>query len=416
MMRKYFLKKTLVCGIIISFICLVIAPNVNCEKIKTKSKNSDSEPFNPFLSGWFARKTVTIKHEKIQENLTDFPLLISVVDSDLAAKIQDDGDDILFMDSKGKANKLCHEIELFNSSSGKLVVWVKIPHISSSSDTKIEMYFRNSKCDNQQEPADVWTTNYKGVWHMNSGTNNNQGDSTINNHILSHYGSPTSVEGKIGYAVDLNGLSDYFTYPADTDFLMGAGSFTIAAWVKADNDAKDDDGRVIVYKGSDGPTHTHAYAFWNVRQGTGFSAITIDDNTVAKAVFGISDLSDGMWHYIVGARDQDKIKIWVDGILEGSTYIGNYGSLDGAGRLYVGRGGIEARYLKGVLDDLIIIKGVAKSDGWIATSYNNQNDPSGFYTVSRESTKSYNENYLGVLENLQSYLFRLPFIKHLFGV
>jgi len=50
----------------------------------------------------------------VYRDLTDFPVLISVVDQGLRDHAQDDGDDIIFMDNDGIANQLGHEIEYFD--------------------------------------------------------------------------------------------------------------------------------------------------------------------------------------------------------------------------------------------------------------------------------------------------------------
>jgi hypothetical protein len=61
--------------------------------------------FNPFNEGWQYRKKITIDHNKVDGNLENFPVLVSITDVDLRDKVQDDGDDILFMDGVGVANR-----------------------------------------------------------------------------------------------------------------------------------------------------------------------------------------------------------------------------------------------------------------------------------------------------------------------
>ena len=85
--------------------------------------------FNPFDEGWSFRKKITIDHDLVEGNLSDFPVLVSVVDSDLKNKAQVDGDDLLFMDGSGVANKLFHEIEYYNEDSGELIAWVKLDYL-----------------------------------------------------------------------------------------------------------------------------------------------------------------------------------------------------------------------------------------------------------------------------------------------
>ncbi|MHC4639880.1 MAG: hypothetical protein ACYTBV_20675, partial [Planctomycetota bacterium] len=74
----------------------------------------------PFSEGWTYRKQITIDNTKVDSDQSDFPVLVSLAsDADLAAKAQSDGNDILFADNAD--NKIPHEIELFNDSTGQLV-------------------------------------------------------------------------------------------------------------------------------------------------------------------------------------------------------------------------------------------------------------------------------------------------------
>jgi hypothetical protein len=106
--------------------------------------------FDPFDEGWQYRKKVTIDHDLVDGNLASFPVLVSTTDSDLRDKAQNDGDDILFMDGPGVANRLYHEVEFFDGSNGELVAWVNVPSLSSSVDTVLYMYYGNPSSSSQQ--------------------------------------------------------------------------------------------------------------------------------------------------------------------------------------------------------------------------------------------------------------------------
>jgi len=78
------------------------------------------EPGSWWDMGWHYRRKVTVDHSLVGENLSDFPVLISVdFDVGFANHVQDDGDDFVFTDET--AHRLHHEIELFNGSSGMFV-------------------------------------------------------------------------------------------------------------------------------------------------------------------------------------------------------------------------------------------------------------------------------------------------------
>ncbi|MCD6457159.1 MAG: DUF2341 domain-containing protein, partial [Methanophagales archaeon] len=88
---------------------------------------------------WHYRKPIEIDHNKIAADLTDFPVLINLAsDTNLSARAQEDGDDIVFTDSDN-STRLDHEIEKFNGSTGELQAWVRIPSLSSTTNTTILM-------------------------------------------------------------------------------------------------------------------------------------------------------------------------------------------------------------------------------------------------------------------------------------
>jgi predicted glutamine amidotransferase len=114
---------------------------------------------------WEFRKPITIYHSNVTSDLTNFPVLVNITDSDLATKAQVDGDDIVFTDPSGL--KLDHEIEYYNGTSGLLVAWVKIPSLSSTEDTTIYMYYGNPDALNQENTQQVWDADYMMTQHFN---------------------------------------------------------------------------------------------------------------------------------------------------------------------------------------------------------------------------------------------------------
>jgi len=117
---------------------------------------------------WIYRKKIDINHNMINENLENFPVLINIVDSDLSSKAQSDADDIVFTDNNGE--KLNHEIELFEVD-GKLITWVNVTSINSSSDTTIYMYYGNPQSNNQENSLETWDSNFVMVQHLNEAIN-----------------------------------------------------------------------------------------------------------------------------------------------------------------------------------------------------------------------------------------------------
>jgi hypothetical protein len=125
--------------------------------------------FKPASSSWPYKKLVTIDYTKVTAAQSNFPVLVSVTDTDLldsdnGGSVQPDGDDILFIGTDG--TKLSHEIEEYDGSTGTLNAWVEIPALSASADTKFYLYYGNASCSSQQDVSGVWDNSYAGVWHM----------------------------------------------------------------------------------------------------------------------------------------------------------------------------------------------------------------------------------------------------------
>ena len=123
--------------------------------------------FDPFAEGWEYRKMITVNHTMVAGELEYFPVLLDLTDTDLRDKAQDDGDDILFMDGAGVATRLYHEIEEFDSSTGRLIAWVNISSLSPTVDTSFYLYYGNMGSSNQQCPDKTWDSDFMLVQHFN---------------------------------------------------------------------------------------------------------------------------------------------------------------------------------------------------------------------------------------------------------
>ncbi|MFY0601456.1 MAG: DUF2341 domain-containing protein [Cyclobacteriaceae bacterium] len=111
-------------------------------------------------------KTITINSYQVSgsTDLIDFPILISFTDTDVATNAQStSGYDIRFM-LKDCRCWLDHQIESYNSGTGEYVAWVRIPRLSASQDTEIEMYYGNSSVLTDPSTDRVWSSDYVGVW------------------------------------------------------------------------------------------------------------------------------------------------------------------------------------------------------------------------------------------------------------
>lgn len=167
------------------------------------------------------------------------------------------GYDIVFAESDG-SEIFKHEIEKYDETTGEYVAWVKIPTLSGTSHTRIYMYYGSSDVSGDtQHVSDVWSSCYKGVWHLKedpSCTAPQMDDSTSNSNDFTTIGSMTSddqVTGKIDGSLELDGSNDYISRLYDSDFDFGTGSFTVSGWFKTSGSTGTSNISISVNQSSD---------------------------------------------------------------------------------------------------------------------------------------------------------------------
>jgi hypothetical protein len=328
--------------------------------------------FDPFDEGWMYRKKITIDHDLVEADLSDFPVLVSVIDIDLRDKAQEDGDDILFMDGSGVATRLMHEIELFDDSDGELVCWVKLPDLDGDVDSVFYVYYGNPYCDSQEYPTKVWDEDYLAVWHMA----NNQ-DSTSNNYDLDIHGGMSTTNSYIGRGYDFTKSNGH--YLSENNLLSNFESeVTYITWWYTSTVGHGD---CIVR------SENHHSADQCVLQisGTKLNALTEHAGTGSEYAQTTADVTINDWHFAaLTYKSGSKTAVHYNGIKNlapGPTgQIENGNDYD----FHVG-GERDGADWDGIIDEIQICK-VRKSDDWINTAYNSMNMPSNFMSFGPEET------------------------------
>jgi thermitase len=330
-----------------------------------------------WYTSWSNRKPITILHGEVSggASLTNFPVLISLAsDANLAQLAQASGNDILFTGSDG-VTKLSHQIESYTASSGRLVAWVQVPSVSSTADTMIYMYYGNPSAANQQQAAQVWDSNYLGVWHFPNGTTLNASDSTANADNGTIHGA-TATTGQIDGGASFNGTSNSISIPGAS----GTGTYTISMWV---NDSSTSGMAFGTFGSGSGSEGSHLIIY-PVNNQAGFY-----DSSGGGFTYLGSGLSSGVMRYMVYVMSvaSGTVTIYNNGISLGTGSYNNVGSLDAAytqiGADYDG----ASSFFGGIIDEFRI-SSIVRSPGWIATEYNNQNSPSAFVSVGAQQQPS----------------------------
>jgi hypothetical protein len=333
-------------------------------------------PFNPFDEGWQYRKQISINHSQVAGNLSNFPMLVHIIDADLRAKAQSDGDDILFMDGPGVAHKLYHEIENYQTSNGELFAWVNMMNLTADKDTVLYLYYGNPNSTSEQMSERVWNPYFAGVWHLK-----NFQDSTINGNHGTNYGTIAS-SGKIGDAREFDGSNDYILVD-DVPSLNfhTANKFSISLWIKRD--------RLNTYESliSKATTaHMSGYAVQIMENNT--IVFVLFDGSQEYLIYSNQIIVDTNWHYITVVWDGTQQDIFIDGVLDNSRNIGDVSIADDSKPLEFGHhyGYMDGKHpFDGSIDDIQISK-IDRNSDWISTSHINQNNPSAFLSVGPEES------------------------------
>jgi hypothetical protein len=374
-----------------------------------------SDAQTAWLGDWEYRKKIAIEHNKVAGDLTDFPVLVSITDADLKAGAKPDGSDIVVTSADG-TNKLSREIEEYDDSDGTLALWFKAPNLWGSADTRFYLYYGNATASETNDPA-TWDSHYVLVLHL-SETNTNFDNSGYDEHYDStsytnHAGWFKDNKGFGGGTMNTNGKiagGDFMGYPAyqsndqirvdhDASLNFRTNDFTVSIWMRTQSGqgyGLHGEGSLITKIEFDAPTNGWRF---------GLYACCPDPNTALRTyymtggatreerIFNTNDiyLADDEWHYVgmsLGRQPavDSNLIFWADDKIHvnNTAYDGAAAiDQDGDEDVYIGsvQGGSFGWF--GFLDE-VRISNVARDSNWIATSYNNQGDPSSFHTLGLE--------------------------------
>lgn len=319
-----------------------------------------------WLSGYSYRKKLTIDSTKVAGSLSNFPIVVSIIDdTDLGTKALATGYDINFTLHNG-TTPLPYERISFSIAGGvcNALFFVQVPSLDNEN---IYLYYGKADATDIQNITGVWDDNYKGVWHLEESGTGAAGDykdsTTSAYNSINTADQPTQTTGKLGYGQSLNGSSSYISL-GDTKYIL-QNSFTVEWW----------------------------------SSGTGCVLGSYAGNKVFVSAtgFGIfGEFPAGSWRNysfkptVFNSALLNHFAIVFDGTLLTGYLNGSQVSqiaVDATTKIYLWLVGLSGYWgddhFNGVIDELRI-SDTNRSSSWISTSYNTQNSPSTFYTVSAE--------------------------------
>jgi hypothetical protein len=224
----------------------------------------------------------------------------------------------------------------------------------------------------------------KLVMHMENLTKDDLG------HTITNVGATIDTTNyKIGTSsASFNGTSNYISIAKSSDFNIGTNDFTISFYVKTTTYVNSGYFRRFFTLGGTDSTNTIQLLFY------GSDKITVYSNAVAIA--GATSIANGAWHHIELSRASGTLRLFVDGVLDGSVAFTN--SLT-AGATYnpaIGcYGDFTGGYFQGNIDEFILLNGKALHTTNFTppiTQYGLNYDTTGYNKISQSSTSLVDAN------------------------
>lgn len=332
---------------------------------------------NPFFM-----RSLTIDHTQVPSTQTNFPVLFNFTDNTFRT-IGNGGhvstvNDILFYGDSAGMNPLKFEIERYTATTGEIVAWIKLPSISSASDTIFYIRYGDPSITTDHSDArSVWSNGFVCVYHLKDGTTLSMVDSANENTAINHLATATAgqIDGAAAFA---SASSQYI----DCGTTLARTSVTISAWIN----------------GTTFPNAYNTVGGWNDNTGGTKQAMIWVKSTGKMTFFvntgsavgydgtGTNTLVAGTTYYVTLTYDSTSGLVgYINAGVDGTAAANGILVVSGAPPFYIGRDFVTAgRFWNGVIDEVRESQ-VARSANWITCEYNNQKTSSTFIALGAET-------------------------------
>lgn len=343
------------------------------------------------LAGYHFYKTITIQSSQVAGSVahSNFPILINEIDGDLATvgnggKVQSIyGYDIAFTAADG-STLLDHQIERYDPTDGNFQAWVKIPTLSTSTNTEIRMYYGNGSISSDPSTTNVWDANFAAVYHLTDDFI----DKTANNNDFTNFGTSNNGSGKIAKCRNFS-TSDYMTAPSHSSIAL-SGDVTLSTWIHPDVIQTVDplDNALIGIGGvGDILDGNHLY-YLNINADSTISMLweygILGTDVVVTSSAPVTFPGSG-YTFITATRDvaTNTVTFYQDGLQLGTPQTYTTDPSTGLLSFIELRLGTNQQFTNLDFDgdqDEVRVSNIVRSADWILTDFNTINDPSTFYS------------------------------------
>lgn len=230
-------------------------------------------------------------------------------------------------------------------------------------DNEITIQNDGNTADVKIDYFEIGESTLLGQWKLNEKYDRTAADTSGmgNNGLL--YGNVVWKSGILNNGLKLDGETGYLWIPRGDDTAQSSG-FTVSMWVKPETE-KD---QTIFVKTEQENAEAFSHAL-RIRNGK-FEAYAYDKE--AKSVSSVTQVEADTWYYLtMTVSDGDKLKLYVNGNLEGSCSVGAV--WDGGDAYLVGSSADKKEFYQGLVDE-IRITGTALNEDEIRAQCNEMLD------------------------------------------
>jgi hypothetical protein len=334
-----------------------------------------SPEYVPSSKDWYdgnykRRVEFRVDHSKIEEDLTDLPVLVNLTSSNFKFnKAKSDGSDVIFVASDG-STILSFERVSHDATNKKAEYWVKLPEVSSTTDTIFYLYYSNPYGTDKEDKNATWNSDYLSVWHLNengNGTAEEFKDSTSNDKHLSVRNASFKtniINAKVGSGQRFTARDCLKLDP----YVIASENFTVSIWVKIVHDIGGEDYPFLIGNFESGQCLMVKRDWKNIEI---YSCGSQHGSTIG---------SDGVFKRVSMSVSGSDLRSVVDGLLHANSSIGNIDT--SVGNIQIG----DAEFYQDPIDpsvfydiDEVRISTVARSEAYEKASYHAENNSLLFY-------------------------------------
>lgn len=276
------------------------------------------------------------------------------------------GYDIVLSQDADCSTKLNFRREYYVASSGRFVAY-GLKSSFAQSDTIYICFADSGVTTDQANPTAAYASSVVAVYHFADGSTLDTTDGTANANNASS-STLTAAAGKIGTGSAENNGSQSMSVP-DAAILDVQRPITIEGWYYSD--AASVNLQDIVGKGTGS-----IYGYRLTSFSAGKMSCQFQDSGGSYTLFlgSTTTFSNGTWYHVACTCDATTGYLYINGVQEGTNACTGTNNGGSSNSLLVGSGNLD-----GKLDD-VKIHNVARSAGWITTTYN-MGTQSTFWTI-----------------------------------